>query len=333
MKSAVTGKEMRLMKEMRTISFRKENFEVVFQYYLCVESNEQFTSTDLDEVNYNQVYNQFREKHNIPFPEEIKYIRETYSLSLAKMSEIMGFGANTYRNYESGEVPSTPNARLIDAAKNPTEFKRLVSLCDSLDDKTKIKILKKVESVIEEEQKHTSSKILTNHFVGEAVANIHTGYRIPNYIRFSEMVSFFSEKLEPFKTKMNKLLFYADFVMFRDYGHGISGLQYKAIDRGPVPNRFQSLFEDIAINGKITISAIQFPNYIGEQFKANPQNPFNKDLFTENEIATLEKIVEKFKDSTTNDIVDISHQELAWLENEKEKNIISYRYAFDLKAI
>jgi hypothetical protein len=68
MKSPITGKEMRLTKERRSMDFRKETFEVVFHYYKCEDSGEQFTTTALDEVNMNQVYNQYRDKFNIPFP-------------------------------------------------------------------------------------------------------------------------------------------------------------------------------------------------------------------------------------------------------------------------
>ena len=106
MKSPITGKEMKLTKERRSMDFRKETFEIVFHYYKCVDSGEQFTTTVLDEVNMNQVYNQYRDKFNIPFPDEIIRIKEKYGLSAAKMSEILGFGVNSYRQYEAGEMPN-----------------------------------------------------------------------------------------------------------------------------------------------------------------------------------------------------------------------------------
>ncbi len=70
-----------------------------------------------------QAYNQYRDKYNLPFPEEIKEIRAKYGVSATKMSEILGFGINSYRNYENGEVPNQSNANLIQLAKNPIQFK------------------------------------------------------------------------------------------------------------------------------------------------------------------------------------------------------------------
>ncbi len=62
MKSPITGLEMKLTKEQRSMIFRKETFDIVFHYYQCEDSGEQFTSAALDELNMNQVYNQYRDK-------------------------------------------------------------------------------------------------------------------------------------------------------------------------------------------------------------------------------------------------------------------------------
>ena len=94
MKSPFTGGEAILKKELRTMNFRKEPFEIWFRFYKCKDSGEQFTTDELDTVNTNQVYNQYRAKYGIPFPDEIKAIREQYGLSAHKMSEILGLGTN-----------------------------------------------------------------------------------------------------------------------------------------------------------------------------------------------------------------------------------------------
>ena len=137
MKSPITGKEMILTKEKRSLNFRKVNFDIVFHYYKCEDSGEQFTTTELDDLNMNQVYNQYRDLFKIPFPDEILRIREKYNLAAAKMSEILGFGTNSYRQYEAGEMPSVSNARLIQMIDDPKKFIDMVNLCDSLDEKTK----------------------------------------------------------------------------------------------------------------------------------------------------------------------------------------------------
>lgn len=334
MKSPFTGKEMKLTTEKRSIEFRKENFEVVFHFYKCADTNEQLTTTETDVLNMAQVYNQYRDKYKIPFPDEITKIREKYGMSASKMSAVLGFGINGYRNYEAGEMPSTSNAKLIQLADNPDNFAGMIMLCESLDDKAKNKYLLKTQLLIQENKQNIFQINIKDYLLGGHTANIYSGYRKPSLEKLTEMVVFFSLKMKPFKTKMNKLLFYADFLMFKISCFSISGLTYKAIDKGPVPNNFQSIFEYIVNQNIIDIHKTYFPQgYTGEQFKGRKDRPFNPLLFSESELKVLNKVSASFQNVSINDIVEISHLEKAWQSNQINKNIISYEYAFELNDI
>lgn len=335
MKSPITGKEMLLKSESRPLDFRKESFMVNYHYYLCEDSSEQFTTTEIDELNMIQLYNQYRENHKLPFPDEVKELREKYGLPATKMSEILGFGINSYRNYESGEVPSQANARLIQIANDPEKFKDLVGLSDVLNEKQKEKLLKRIDSLIEEKEQNLFSFGFQDYLLGENISDQYSGYKKPSLDRLTEMVVFFSEKLEPWKTILNKLLFYADFLTFKLTCFSISGARYRAINMGPVPNNFNSIFEYMTNNDDIDVYITRFNNgNEGEQFKSNKNRQFNSSMFNGMELSILEKIAETFKNTSTSDIIDFSHKEKAWIENEKERKIISYKdYAFDLTAI
>ena len=334
MKSPFTGKEMTFCKERRTVPFRKEDFEIVFHFYKCEDTNEQFTTTELDELNMTQVYNQYRDKFNIPFPDEIIKIREKYGVPVTKMSIILGFGVNSYGQYEKGEMPSISNARLIQSVANPKNFIENIRLCEFLDEKEQNKYIKKAQTLEEDHKRNIFSFNLKDYLLGNPLADIYSGYRNPNFEKFTEMVVYFSEKVQPFKTKMNKLLFYADFLMFKQSCFSISGTRYSAINMGPVPHNFQSIFEYLANKKEIEIYYTQFPQgYIGEQFKARQDRTFNANLFSKEELEILEKVATTFKKTSTNDIIELSHLEKAWKDNEQTKNVISYEYAFDLQSI
>jgi hypothetical protein len=175
---------------------------------------------------------------------------------------------------------------------------------------------------------------LKDYLLGNHLVDIYSGYRNPNIEKFTEMVVYFSEHIKPYKTKMNKLLFYADFLMFKQSCFSISGVRYNAINMGPVPHNFQSVFEYIANQDEIDIHYYEFPDGgIGEQFVARTDRPFNSSLFSELELDVLKKIVSTFKTTSTNDIIEISHLEKAWQKNEQNKSIISYEYAFELSQI
>jgi len=44
----------------------------------------------------------------------------------------------------------------------------------------------------------------------------------------------------------------------------------------------------------------------------------------------LVAVAERFKSVSTDDIIEISHKEKAWLDNKDKLELIDYLYAFDL---
>ena len=215
MKSPITGKEMFLKRENISLTFRKEDFKIHSHFFVCEDSKEQFTTTELDELNLLQVHNQYRDKFNLPFPNEIKKIREKYSLSATKMSEILGFGTNSFRNYENGEVPSSSNGRLIQMVNDPIKFKSLVELCDTLSHDEKANLLTRLNDLIRKSKENIFSTNMEDYLLGSRLPDSLSGYVKPDLNKLTEMVKFFAEKLEPWKTVLNKLLFYSDFLAYR----------------------------------------------------------------------------------------------------------------------
>lgn len=331
MKSPITGKEMSLSREKRRVEFRKESFEIVFHYYKCEDSGEQFTTTELDELNLAQLYNQYRYGNNIPFTDEIAKVREKYQVPASTMSEILGFGVNTYRNYEAGEIPSKANAKLISLAGNPNHFKELVKSCTTLKENDRKKILRRADHLINKNEEQFPATVVRDYIFGSDNKGKLTGFKKPNAEKLAQMVLFFAEKLKPYKTKMNKLLFYADFLNFRNSAFSISGMQYVAIDHGPVPDNFQSIFEYLSNEEYIKREIKHFQSgKEGTMFIPSEKNKFDSSLFSDSELKILNEVAHLFKDVSAVDIKEISHLEQAWIKNENNKAAISYEYAFEL---
>ncbi len=334
MQSPITGKEMQLLRKKRILTFRKEHFEVVFYYYHCPDSGESFTTTVLDEKNIKQVHQQYRTKHNIPFPEDICRIRNKYQLPAAKMSEVLGLGVNSYRNYEAGEMPSLSNAKLIQLAGNEEEFVKLAGLCESLNKKAMDRIISKTDKLIKEKQEKQKERSLLEYVFGGVEPGPHTGYTRPNLVKLTEMVIYFAERMKPWKTKLNKLLFYADFLMFGQNMQSISGLRYRAISMGPVPVNFDSLYEYLANENHIDIEyAIVGNGHTGERFIPAADRPSQQAVFSPSEMDVLEKVAARFKDISAREMIGISHHEKAWIDNQAGRGLIDYSYGFELEGI
>jgi len=332
MNSPITGKPMKIQSEVQKLNFRKEEFQVKQRFYLCEESGERFTTTRLDELNLELVYNLFRAKHRIPTPEEIKETRVKYGISAIKMSDILGFGQNSYGLYERGEIPSLSNAKLLKLASDLDSFYQLVRDWETNEWKQKENLLHKIERLIKEEKQ--GFDYLEHYLNMELSMSEYTGFRKPSLKKFKEMVVYFSHQVPSYKTKMNKLLFYADFYFFKEFGRSISGKSYKAIPYGPVPTMYETIYEKLAVTD--TIEIFFEPNQYGskkEKLVGRTDRPFNPELFDASELSCLERIATRFKEVSPKEIIAISHLEPAWLENEKGRNFISYVYAIDLKAV
>lgn len=335
MKSPITGKEMKLVKELINMPFRKEEFQIVYHYYLCEDSGEQYTDDELDNINVVQVHNQYREKYGIPYPDQISRIRQKYDVSASKMSEILGLGTNTYRLYENGDMPTVANGRLILSVEQPEEFVRQVKASSHiLTEKEVNKYIEKSKEVEKEEQVNLDFlEALSNSFLNTLPASEFTGYRKPDLERVSQLIAFFSDSLDLYKTKLNKILFYADFCNYKITGKSMTGMAYRAIPHGPVPSDYDKMFIMLRENDRINIDYVLFENgNFGEIVKT--RDKFDNELFQSTELAILERIVNRFKGLTTKQVEDISHSERAWLENHEKRELISYqKYAFDLKAV
>ena len=60
MKSPLSGREMKLMSEPSTLDYRGKTYDVTHHYYLCELTNEQFTTTELDEKNLGELNKQVK---------------------------------------------------------------------------------------------------------------------------------------------------------------------------------------------------------------------------------------------------------------------------------
>lgn len=334
MESPFTGGKVTMHFEPKHVEFRKDTFEINQLYYKCADTKEEFTTDELDQVNVNQLYNQYRVKYGLPFPEEIKEIREQYELSASKMSEILGLGINSYRQYESGDIPTIANGRLTLAAKDPEEFIKFLDASKSiLSEKEYLKFKKTALSIIEKRKTNSWNLMFSEHIFKYTKPSEFNGYKKPNEFKVSQMISYFSQSItDLYKTKLNKLLFFSDFLCYKKTGYSISGVAYRAIQKGPVPAEYGKLYIKLVDDGLVQLEFVDFLNgYYGEALKSKT---FSQDSFTKKELESMNEVRLKFGEKTTNEMVEISHQEKAWVDNIDNHSIISYsKYAFDLEQI
>jgi len=318
MKSPFTGGELELRHENRSVIFRKESYEYIHNYYVCKDTGEEFTTTELDEVNLIQIYNQYRVKYGIPFPDEMKAIRHRYGISALAMARILGTGENQYRLYENGEMPTVSIGRMISSIKNKATFLDILKDArGSLDENEYQKILSKVSQLGHDEP---------SRLFKDTRRSAYNGYVELSESRVKNTILYFLEKCgDVGYTKMNKLLFYADFVSYMQRGVGMTGLQYIAVQFGPAPMDWARIY-----NGFDDIEIRVYDTQDGERCEMHPLIGADIQSFSAEELNILEKIVERLGKLSARKLTELTHKESGWIDNQETHKLIPYKYAFML---
>ena len=144
------------------------------------------------------------------------------------------------------------------------------------------------------------------------------------------MILYFIADGGVWKTKLNKMLFYADFGYFKYHHRSISGAKYCPIDMGPVPDNFNTLFEMLVNEEALDVNYQTFPDG-GTGEKYTPLRNLDKSLFAQDELDILHHVKEELKYLSTQEVIELSHREKAWSENKTNKSQpIDYTYAYEL---
>lgn len=324
MASPLTGGRVKEVSTTELKEFRKEKFRVHVRYYVCEDTGEQFTTTEQDTLQFNDLYSQYRIKHGIPFPDEIKEIRLKYGLNYSQISRILGFGANQYAKYEAGEVPSESNGKMITTIKNKTVLVDLLQACKDAFLPSEYKRI--MASISQSEMQSDEQSALFSIIFYDNKRTIFNGYGYKNINKLFEMVRYIIRRSgEIFPTKLNKLMFYADFHNYRQTGMSISGLQYRALAYGPVPDHYATIYDNIpGVEKKI----VEAHNMVSTLLSCNFQEEY--PLLSTIEKQSIDHIVDLLGNLSVKEIIEKSHEEPGWQKCSVAHCHIAFDQAFDL---
>lgn len=145
-----------------------------------------------------------------------------------------------------------------------------------------------------------------------------------------EMIVFFASKSQGvLKTKLNKLLWYADFLHYRLFSTSISGASYIHLPYGPVPESYERHLSKLTLEKAITIRMKEFGDYSGESVESVRDSQLQH--LPQSAVDVLNAVYKRFRDYSSTDISRVSHGELGYEETEPGERI-SYDYARLLKT-
>jgi uncharacterized phage-associated protein len=132
--------------------------------------------------------------------------------------------------------------------------------------------------------------------------------------KFTELIVYVAGRLQSDRsggaTKLNKVLFFADFAHVQRTGRPITGAVYQKLEHGPAARRLRPVRDDLIAKGDAELHEEEFLGY--QQHRLVPLRPADLSVFSSDEIATIEKVLADLDGLNARQVRDVSRNEAGW---------------------
>lgn len=163
----ICGKEVetRIITRQESINVCGEEIVVDAQILVCAACGEELFCEELDSVTLINAYNEYRRKHKLLLPEEIKKIREQYGLSQRSFAKLLNWGDKTICRYENGSVQDKAHNSLLLFLREPENMRTYLTENEVvLNERQKAKLLETVDKLELDNEYRTGSRFLDLFF-------------------------------------------------------------------------------------------------------------------------------------------------------------------------
>jgi Protein of unknown function (DUF4065) len=110
-------------------------------------------------------------------------------------------------------------------------------------------------------------------------------------------------------TKLNKILFFSDFLSYGLLGHAITGATYQKERRGPVARQLPAISRDIERDGDgVFVEELLFQY---KQTRLVPKRHAELSFFTADEIDMVDRVIDALSSQTAGEVSLLSHERSA----------------------
>lgn len=119
------------------------------------------------------------------------------------------------------------------------------------------------------------------------------------------------------RTKLNKILFFADFEAYRRLRRPITGAVYQRLPQGPAVQQMLPILR--TLEGSVT--EISEDTFAGAQQRLVPLRSADLSVFTGEEIAIVDQVLDELRPMTNYQVSELSHTTMAWRLTENRQEI------------
>lgn len=305
-----------------TFKVRGEEITVRGPVRVCDECGHVMGDEELDGALLVNAYNEYRRRHGLLMPEEIRAIREKYNLSQGAAAKLLGWSPATFTRYEGGALQESAHDELLRRMRDDAEWVR--GLYRRNGHRLSALQRRRVEEALQEIHEPTEAEEM-EEIIGRL--NKEGEFNPGKLFTVIRLIAEKAGKLS--KSVFLKYLFYIDFLNLKWHGEPLMGLAYVKNHYGPVPRYHGLLLEYLEATGAIRREEIEWGGEIvGEYVEGLPVK--RAEPLEEHERDVVDYVIETLKGMNAERISEFSHEEPAWIET-RLKEVIPYAKAETLR--
>lgn len=321
--------EVDLISREEEYEVRGERFSINAEVYVCKKCGEDIFDEEMDTNNLMKLYDKYRRKNELLTPDEIKALRAKYGLSQRAMSKLLKWGEVTYTRYENGAIQDNAHNEVLELIQDSENMSKIY-------EKNKEELLPnerktlelKLEALLVKQMKPTFINIFEGFLSDSEEISEYTGYKKFDLEKVKEIILYIAEKSDGImKTKINKLMWYIDFLYFKANAISMSGSRYFHLPYGPIPDNYDEIIALMVRENLVKKEEIIFDkekDIVGEKVIAVTN--VEKDNFSPEELEVMDYCIDYFEDFSCGKISRYSHEEEPY-KNTEEQKPISYNLA------
>lgn len=315
-----------------TVIIKGEEVAYLERFFYCENADEDecdFVTAPMMDANLLNARNAYRMKHGLLTSDEIVALRVLYGLSQVDLARLMGWGEATISRYESKAIQDEAYDIMLRLIRdNPLKALELLeSNKDSFSEEKYKSIKAKMRDQLQSYGKEfLSQQALRGVYVDYMEPSILNGNAVLNIPKIEAIISYFADAVaNPLKTKMMKLLWYADALSYKRRGIAMTGLVYAHDHYGALP-----LGHNVLVNLENLNVEEKYSSNYDVILRFYPSDKADYSVLDKEEVKILKETAGKFKTYSAREIVDYMHEENAYTQT-RQGDLISFDLAKEIR--
>lgn len=244
-------------------------------------------------------YKRYREIKGLLQPEQMKAWRQGLGLKQSELAQLLGWSTATVSRYENGALQDDAHDRAMRAAMTAQGLSALVEVASDLPPGAKAKLqsfarhqaaaAEQLEKVVAERLKEVTKFV--------------------DWEKLCEAILYFCSGQGVWRTKLEKMLFYCDFLHAKHFNQTVTGLAYVRLQHGPVPDKYQLILDTLQESGVMQV--LEVPSGVYVAYKHRALRSANLSCFSARELQVLAKVRSTLERKNAEDLQQMSRSEKA----------------------